>query len=68
VEPADGLNQAGRKQRGLQEGFETTEEIVTANNGPAGRLIDDECSGKNVNKCKEYAQSGKHDDSRRDTC
>jgi hypothetical protein len=32
----------------LLEGFETTEEIVTAYNSPAGRLIDDEWSGENV--------------------
>ncbi len=29
VESAAGLNQAGRKQRGLQENFEITKEIVT---------------------------------------
>jgi hypothetical protein len=36
------------KTMNFQEGFETTEEIVTAYNSPAGRLIDDEGCGENV--------------------
>jgi hypothetical protein len=31
-----------------KEGFETTEEKITAYNSPAGRFIDDECSGEKV--------------------
>jgi hypothetical protein len=41
----DSIKQAESKEAFNQEGFETTEEIVTAYNSPAGRLIDGECSG-----------------------
>jgi hypothetical protein len=47
----------------FKRGFETTEEIVTAYNSLAGRLIDDECSGEMFNKCKVDGKSGKHEDS-----
>jgi hypothetical protein len=47
--------------------FHGSATLVTAFNSPVGRLINNECSGKNVKQMQGVdSQSGKHDDSKKE--